>query len=64
MLRNSKNQDVMEWGKSMYGGYYANYFDNNTGRHDGEHADKLVELCNKIGLSATALRRDVRRIDN
>jgi hypothetical protein len=54
----------MEWGKSMYGGWYANYFDNNTGRHDGEHADKLVELCNKIGLSANALRRDVRRIDN
>ena len=55
MLRNSKNQDVMEWGKSMYGGWYANYFDNNTGRHDGEHADKLVELCNKTTANISIL---------
>lgn len=57
-----KNYDIMDYGKSMYFGWYATIKKN--GAYDGIHADTLRELCAKLGVSRTALARDIRRIDN
>ena len=57
-------KQIRDWGKSMYGGYYANWFDHETREHGGEHAKTQKELCAKLHVSMTALHRDVVRIDN
>lgn len=52
---------VTDYGKSMYGGWYANYIED--GKHDGEHADTLKELCAKLGITRKELTT-VTRYDN
>lgn len=63
------NYDIMDYGKSMYGGWYANIFRYTnkaeyTGEYEGIGANTLRELCAKLKVSRTVLSRDVRRIDN
>lgn len=55
---------ITVWGKSMYGGWYANWYDQSTDEWGGEHERTLNELCAKLHLSRTALNRDVQRFDN
>lgn len=54
------------FGKSMYGGWYANYrYEDAKGVHyDGFGAKTLKELCAVAELSRTAMERDVPRFDN
>ena len=50
---------ITGYGKSMYGGWYANYYEN--GEHKGVHADTLKALCVALGIT----RKDLRnRYDN
>lgn len=75
--------EITSYGKSMYGGWYANFIyitgdlENNqnwrnnyeelrqqASVYDGVRRDTLTELCNWLGVSKTALRRDVQRWDN
>jgi len=63
MIDNDSKQ-ITEYGKSMYGGWYANFFDKMKCEHTGTRAKTLTELCSKIGVSRTALTRDVVRVDN
>lgn len=58
------NKTITEYGKSMYGGWYANYFDESKGEYNGISENTLHELCAKLQVSATALRNDVTRYDN
>ena len=64
---NNATVEITNYGKSMYGGWYANFryvggeYD---GRFDGIRRDTLEELCNQLHISKTALRRDVCRRDN
>lgn len=55
---------IMDYGKSMYGGWYANFFDEKKGEHGGCHAETLKELCNELDISKKELIRNVRRFDN
>ena len=57
---------VDSYGKSMYGGWYANfhYPYNGEMHYDGIRRDKLLDLCAELHVSRTALQRDVTRIDN
>lgn len=57
-------KQITDYGKSMYGGWYANWFDHETGKLGGEHEKTLRDLCAKLKVSRTALQRDVVRIDN
>ncbi len=54
-------KQATEWGKSMYGGYYINYFDN--GRYTGEHFEKLKDLKSWC-IDNNITFKDVPRIDN
>ncbi len=56
--------EVTEYGKSMYGGWYANFREVNTSNISGIGARTLQEICNELHVSKTALRRDVVRYDN
>ena len=56
------DQDIrlFDWGNSMYGGYYANYFDNDRGVIVGIHSDTLRELreqLREIGLKTETAKR-------
>lgn len=59
--------EIRSWGRSMYGGYYADFkyvggaYD---GRYDGIRRDTIRELCAQLHISRTALNRDVMRVDN
>ena len=57
---------VDSYGKSMYGGWYANfhYPYNDEVHFDGIRRDKLSDLCAELHVSRTALQRDVQRFDN
>jgi len=55
---------ITDYGKSMYGGWYANWFDRETGKRGGDNERTLRDLCAKLHVSRTALQRDVVRIDN
>jgi hypothetical protein len=63
-LTNGNNINIMSYGKSMYGGWYLDYFNNTKGCHEGIGAITLRELCAKACISRTALQRDVQRLDN
>ena len=54
-------KNVTEYGKSMYGGWYANYTTN--GEYNGVHANTLKELCNTLGITRKELTT-ARRYDN
>lgn len=56
--------EVNSFGKSMYGGWYCNFYDPVYNKHDGIRRDTLREICAWLGVSRTALTRDVRRLDN
>jgi hypothetical protein len=56
--------EVTDFGKSMYGGWYLNFYDPTYDKYDGIRRDTLRELCAWLGVSRTALTRDVRRLDN
>lgn len=64
---NNVTIEISAYGKSMYGGWYANFqyiggeYD---GKYDGVRRDTLTELCNQLHISKTALKRDVQRWDN
>ncbi len=56
---------LMDWGTSMYGGYYATVIESVDGKDNviGIHADKLKEL--KEQLAKYNLKADAnRRYDN
>lgn len=53
---------ITEYGKSMYGGWYANYI-KEDGNYDGEHARTLTELCKKLNVTTADIRK-ARRLDN
>ena len=57
---------VDSYGKSMYGGWYANFHYPYNGEihYDGIRRDKLSDLCTELHVSRTALQRDVTRFDN
>lgn len=61
-----KEITISSFGRSMYGGWYANYhyIDGEKIHHDGFHADTLKELCTKAELSKTEMQHDVTRWDN
>ena len=64
---NNVTINVTDYGKSMYGGWYANFNyvnDEYKGIYDGIRRPTLTELCNALHVSKTAMRRDVRRWDN
>ena len=53
-----KKATLLDWGKSMYGGYYANILVN--GKIEGIGEDKLADLRKRLaeyGLKAEASRR-------
>lgn len=56
------NKEITSYGKSMYGGWYANYYEDCVAT--GTRSRTLAELCEKLCISRTALVRDVQRIDN
>ena len=58
--------EVYQYGKSMYGGWYANfrYIYNNELVYDGIRRKTLYELSSALHSSNTALKRDVTRFDN
>ena len=59
--------NITSFGKSMYGGWYANFTyvsEPYTGTYDGIRRRTLTELCNQLHISKTALKRDVPRLDN
>ena len=56
--------EVTEYGKSMYGGWYINFYVPATNDFNGIRRDTLREICAWLGVSRTALTRDVRRWDN
>lgn len=54
---------VLDYGKSMYGGWYANYLIN--GNFDGVHGDTLREVKEKLkGLGLDVNLKNVHRFDN
>lgn len=66
-LNNGKiDVEVYSYGKSMYGGWYANFRSEYNGQlhYDGINRDKLSDICSELHVSRTALQRDVERIDN
>lgn len=59
--------NVTSYGKSMYGGWYANFTyvsEPYEGIMDGIRRPTLKELCAALHISRTALTRDVQRWDN
>lgn len=55
---------ILDYGKSMYGGWYANYINTVSGKHTGDHKDTLKELCKALGTDRITLLRNVTRRDN
>lgn len=41
---------VVEYGKSMYGGWFANWFDYTRGERVGVHAETKKELARELNL--------------
>jgi hypothetical protein len=60
--------EVSRYGKSMYGGWYANYRvidkDGNGSHFDGVGASTLAGICDQLGTSKTELKKQVVRFDN
>ena len=57
---------LIDWGKSMYGGYYANYVNDIIGEYTGMlgiHADTYKELCEKLAAYGLKAER-AKRFDN
>lgn len=65
---NNVTLEVYQYGKSMYGGWYANFRYiapvEYEGKVDGIRRNTLSELCAQLHISKTAIRRDVYRLDN
>lgn len=64
---NKETVQITSYGKSMFGGWYANlrYIDRPVAdSFEGVRERTLTELCNKLHISKTALKRDVARFDN
>lgn len=55
---------IHDYGKSMYGGWYANWFDSENGNYDGCRVNTLKELCEKLQINRNELIKNVRRFDN
>ena len=55
--------EITSWGKSMYGGWYVNYFDNTDGDYHGERFSTLTEIILTMDLSKKDLP-DCKRFDN
>lgn len=53
--------NITDYGKSMYGGWYANYTEN--GEYKGVHADTIKGLCVALGVTRKELT-SARRYDN
>ncbi len=54
---------ITDYGKSMYGGWYANYRDE-QGNWNGYHASTLTVLAEQIGTTRKVLMAEVSRFDN
>ena len=59
---------LLDWGKSMYGGYYANYFESTPSKGYWRgmvciHADTYKELCKKLAALGLKAER-AKRFDN
>jgi hypothetical protein len=52
--------EILNYGLSMYGGYYINYF---NGKYNGVHGRTLKEACEKLGITKAELK-GVTRKDN
>ena len=63
-VRGNHAIEVTDFGKSMYGGWYINFYDPTYQKYDGIRRNTLREICAWLGVSKTALSRDVRRWDN
>lgn len=55
--------EITSWGKSMYGGWYVNYFDNADGDYHGERFSTLTEIILTMDLFKKDLP-DYKRFDN
>ena len=55
--------EITSWGKSMYGGWYVNYFDNTDGDYYGERFSTLPEIILPMDLSKKDLP-DYKKFDN
>ena len=63
MLKTALDETITSWGKSMFGGYYAEYI-TEDGKRDGVHADTIGELCWKLNTTKSDLVGKVSRFDN
>ena len=65
--KNGKEIKIYSWGKSMYGGWYANFiYAEGTPEFDymGVRRDTLDELCKALDVTKAKLNACVARIDN
>lgn len=62
MTDKMQNQ-LFNWGLSMYGGYYANYWSGSDGHYTGIHADSYRELKERAESLGMKLDKG-RRSDN
>lgn len=54
----------VEYGKSMYGGWYANWFDAVRGEWVGAHANTKKELTAELNVWLGSMWEYGRRFDN
>ena len=66
IAQNSKGRllEVSSYGKSMYGGWYADYREINSGVISGVRFNTLKEVCEYLNCSKTELISQVMRFDN
>jgi hypothetical protein len=49
---------ILDYGKSMYGGWYINFFD---GKYKGIHGKTLSEVCDKLKINKSDVKKACRR---
>ena len=57
------NIEISSWGKSMYGGYYIDYFSNIDNNYHGVRFNTLKECLNALQVTRQDLK-DYKRFDN
>lgn len=66
--KNDKKMVLTSWGKSMYGGWYCNYYiedsNGNTVKYDGFGGKTIADICQQAGTSRSELQHNVTRWDN
>ncbi len=56
--------ELRSFGKSMYGGWYLDYYDFNLEKMDGIKRNTLRELCEWAGVDKSTMIKRVKRWDN